>query len=148
MKYTQQGFTLVEMLITVALTGLVFTIAGSAIYQLSNTSGYGNDRLSVMHDLQNTAFWFDRDGRQALSAGGGQNLILTLTDNSQVRYMLEGTTLQRSAGSRSLNLARNVTALNFSIQDGLVTMNITTALGGRTTESVQGIYQVHMRPLY
>jgi prepilin-type N-terminal cleavage/methylation domain-containing protein len=147
-KNNSQGYTLVELLITLALMGLVFIIAGSAIYQLNTVTQYGNERLTEMHELQNAYLWFSRDGQEALAAGGNGNLTFTLADRSLVSYNLSNGTLQRVAGSQTRSLVRHVTAWSVSVQDNLVTMNLTTAPGGaegNSEESVQRSYQVHLR---
>jgi prepilin-type N-terminal cleavage/methylation domain-containing protein len=146
-KNPSGGYTLVELLVTLAIMGLVFVIAGTAIYQLSTATGYGNNRLTVVHEIQNTAHWFNRDGKEAVTAIGGNTLNLTLSDHSQVAYNLSGTALQRISGTNQLTLAQNVTGLSFTVQDRLVTMNITAAITGRLGESVQGAYKVYLRSL-
>jgi prepilin-type N-terminal cleavage/methylation domain-containing protein len=143
----QRGFTLVELLVSMAISGLVFVIAGAAIYQLSTVAGYGNDRLSAVHEMQNSAFWFNRDVQSALTASGDQNLILTLPDKEAVTYSLVKNTLQRISGSSSMSLAQNVSNLKFMVQDNLVTMDLTTRIAGRSEESVQANYQVHLRSM-
>jgi prepilin-type N-terminal cleavage/methylation domain-containing protein len=137
------GYTLVELLVTLALTGLVFLIAGMAIYQLSTVAGFGNNRLTAWHELQNTNLWLIRDGQQALRATGSNNLTLTLPDSSVVTYRLSGDILQRTSGNSVRNLAHNVSSLNFSIEDNLVTMDITTSISGRILDSVQSSYKVY-----
>lgn len=143
MKKANGGYTLVELLVTLALTGLVFAIAGSSIYQLNTVTGYGNDRLTTRHELQNAYLWFSRDGKEALTAGGdSHNLTFTLSDNSVIDYRLSGDTLVRVSSASSVTLVRNVTDLRFSIEDRLVSMEISTAVSGRLEESVQSNYQV------
>ena len=144
MKKSENGYTLVELLVTIAISGLVFLIAGTAIYQLSTVSGYGNSRLTAVHEMQNAAHWFNRDGQEAVAATGGQSLILTMADNSRVTYGLTGKSLQRLAGTNALTLAQNITELSYTVQDGLVTMNIKAAISEKLGESVQGTYKVHL----
>jgi prepilin-type N-terminal cleavage/methylation domain-containing protein len=139
------GYTLVELLISMAITSLVFMIAGTAIHQLSTVSGYGNDRMTAVHEMQNTAFWFNRDGQEALAASGDKNLILNMAGEGEVTYCLDGNTLQRISRTSSLTLAQNIGNLEFTVQDNLVTMNLTTMISGRSEESVQGTYKVHLR---
>jgi prepilin-type N-terminal cleavage/methylation domain-containing protein len=147
MKNLENGYTLVELLITIAITGIVFMVAGTAIYQLSTVTGYGNDRLTAVHEMQNTAHWFTHDGQKALIAAGGNSLVLDLPEDAKVIYNLSGTTLQRVSGINILTLAQGVTELRFNVQDRLVTMNITSAISGRLGESVQGTYKVHLRSI-
>ena len=68
MKSNEQGFTVVELIIAVAITGLIVSFLGTAIYQMFTVTQYGNDRLTAMHELQNAAYWFSLDGQQATNA--------------------------------------------------------------------------------
>jgi prepilin-type N-terminal cleavage/methylation domain-containing protein len=139
------GYTLVELLVSLALMGVVFVIAGMAFYQLTTVSGFGNNRLTAWHELQNTNLWLNRDGQQALSSTlVGNVLTLNLSDNSVVTYRLNGTTLQRITGTHVMNLAHDVSAFALSIEDNLVTLNITASISGRTVENVQSSYQVFL----
>jgi len=84
---SNRGYTLVELLITLALTGLVFIIAGSAIYQLNTAAVFGNDRLTALHEIQNAGFRFSQDVKEARSAAGdSSNLSLTMADDSLIVY--------------------------------------------------------------
>ena len=100
-----------------------------------------------MHELQNTAHWVGIDGQMSKSASGGNQLILTLADDSTISYVLEGTELHRTAGSSNRTLATNITSANFSVQNRMITMNITSAPVGRWSVSESGTYQICLRPV-
>jgi prepilin-type N-terminal cleavage/methylation domain-containing protein len=143
----QLGFTLVEMLVAMSITGLIGSGLGTAIYQILNVTDYGSDRLTAAHELQNTAHWFMLDGQRASTASGGSGLMLTLSaDDSPVNYTLEGTTLYRIAGSSNITLAQNITSAAFSIKGRTVTMTITSSPQGRWGVSDNGTYRVYLRP--
>lgn len=142
----QKGMTLIEIVIATALAGIIVTFLGSAIYQILNVTGYGNDRLSAAHDLENAAYWLNFDGQQALSASGGSGLTLTLSDNSTVTYSLTGTELRRNGGGDYMVLAYNVAAVNFSVNNRLLTMSLISAPSGRFDVSENGTYRVYLRP--
>ncbi len=141
----QEGITLVELLIAIAITGIIVSFLGTAIYQIITVSGYGNDRLTAMHELQNASHWFCLDGQGARTATGGNELALTLSDNSSINYALEGTELRRTAGGTRMTLARNITSANFSIEDRIITMSLTVSPEGRDSVSENGIYRVYLR---
>lgn len=147
-KMRESGFTLVEMIITVAITGLIVGLLGTAIYQIFTVSEYGNDRLAALHELQNAASWFNLDGQQTKAATGGSTLALTLSDNSTVTYTISGTQLLRTAGSNQMTLARNITSASFSISvsSRLMTMQLTSSPQGRDNVTENGTYQVWLRP--
>jgi type II secretory pathway pseudopilin PulG len=142
----QAGISLVELLIATAVTGIIVSFLGTAIYQIITVTGYGNDRLTAMHDLQNAAHWFSLDGQRASAASADSELLLTISANSSITYSLSGTELRRTAGGTQMILARNITSANFSIENRLITMNLTSSPGGRDSVSESGTYKVYLRP--
>lgn len=142
----ERGFTLVELLISVAITGVIISVLGAAIYHIVTIPEYGNDRMTATHELQNAAHWFSRDGQMAVNATGGDELVLTLPDSSSISYTLIGTELHRTVATSNRTLAQNITSANFSLQDRIITMNITSSPGGRWSVSENGTYQVYLRP--
>jgi prepilin-type N-terminal cleavage/methylation domain-containing protein len=91
MKKLEKGFTLVELLITIAISGIIFGVVAAFIFQLSTVSGAGNNRLTAIHDLQNASYWFNRDGQMADSANTGANsLTFNNPSGSNVVYAWSG----------------------------------------------------------
>ena len=142
----QSGMTMVELIIAVAITGVIVAFLGTAIYQILNVSEYGNNRLTALHEMQNAAYWLNLDGQGAVSATGTSQLVLTLSDNSTVTYSLSGTKLLRSSGSQQMTLARNISAVSFTVNGRLITMNLTSAPAARMDVSQNGTYMVYLRP--
>jgi prepilin-type N-terminal cleavage/methylation domain-containing protein len=142
----QQGFTLVELLIATAIMGVIFSGLGEALHQVVTIPEYGNDRLTALHELQNVAHWVNLDGQMAQSATGGDELVLTMPNNSSIIYILDGTNLVRGAGDVIWTIAKNITSINFSIQDRYITMNITSSPAGRWGVSENETYKVYLRP--
>ena len=142
----QQGFTLVELLIVTAIMGVIFSGLGEALHQVVTIPEYGNDRVTALHELQNVAHWVNLDGQMAQSATGGNELVLTLPDNSSIGYTLAGTDLVRSTSTANRTLANNITTINFSIQDRYITMDITSSPAGRWGVSENETYKVYLRP--
>jgi prepilin-type N-terminal cleavage/methylation domain-containing protein len=143
----QEGMTMVELITAIAVTGIIVVFLGTAIYQILTVSGYGNDKLTALHELQNAAYWFNTDGQEAKTATGGSQLVLTLTDNSTVTYSLVGTELRRTAGGPQITLARNISSANFSFNNRVATMNLTSTPVGRDNVSENGTYMVYLRPV-
>lgn len=142
----QQGFTLVELLIVTAIMGVIFSGLGEAFHQVVTIPEYGNDRVTALHELQNVAHWVNLDGQMAQSATGGNELVLTLPDNSSISYTLAGTDLVRSTSTANRTLANNITTINFSIQDRYITMDIASSPAGRWGVSENETYKVYLRP--
>ena len=142
----EQGFTLVELLIVIAITGLVFSVLGTAIYQIVTVPDEGSDRLTALHELQNVAHWVNLDGQMAQSATGGSELALTLPDASSVNYTLAGTDLLRITSTSNNTMAQNITSANFSIQNRIITMDLTSAPDGKWGVSENEIYKICLRP--
>ena len=145
MKATK-GFTLVELLMTIAISGLIFGVVAALIFQLSTVSGAGNNRLTAIHDLQNASYWFNNDGQMAVSAGTSlNNLTFTKPDGSSVIYSWSGSNLTRTENTAVITLAQNISNATFTIQSRLVSMNLTSTVTRRTTASENFNYQVYMR---
>jgi Tfp pilus assembly protein PilE len=168
----QKGMTMVELVVAIATTGIIVAFLGTAIYQILTVSGYGNDRLTATHELQNAAHWFNIDGQEAKAATGGTGLTLTMTDNSTISFRLVGTELRRTRSTLAIEptivpvktieaisaepgptkigqamvLARNITSASFSINDRLITMSLTAMPSGQYGVSENGTYRVHLRP--
>ena len=142
----ERGFSLVELLITVAITGLIISGLGTAIYQIITVTEYGNDKLTATHELQNVAHWVSIDGQRASAASGGSELVLTLPDDSLITYAVVGTELRRTAGGSNMTLAQNITGANFSVDNHTITMTVTSSPEGRWDVSEQGTYKVYLRP--
>ena len=142
----QKGFALTELLITVAIAGVIFSFLGTAVYQIINVTEYGNDKMIARHELQNAAHWVSLDGQMARTASGGNELVLTLPDGSSITYAVVGTELRRTAGESQITLARNISSISFSIENRIITMTITASPEGRLNVSEQATYKVCLRP--
>jgi len=142
----QRGFTLPELLITVAITGLIASSLGVAIYQIITVTDSGNDRMTAMHELQNAGHWVTLDGQMARTASGGNELALTLPDDSSITYAVVDTELHRTADESQMILAQNISSISFSVENRVITMTITSSPEGRANISEQGTYKVCLRP--
>jgi prepilin-type N-terminal cleavage/methylation domain-containing protein len=143
----QAGMTLVELITAIAITGVIVVFLGMAVYYIITVSERGNDEFTALHEVQNAAYWFMKDGQEAKAAVGGSQLVLTLADDSTVTYSLTGTNLERNAGSLQTILARNITAATFTVNGRLTTMNLTSTPIGRSGVSESETYMVYLRPV-
>lgn len=146
MMREERGFTLVELVIATAITGIIIGVLGTAVHQILTVTDYGNDKLTAMHELQNAAHWFSFDGQRASTANLNSELLLTISDNLSITYSLVGTELRRTAGGSPMTLAQNITSANFSVENRLITMTLTSSPEGRDNVSENGTYMVYLRP--
>ncbi len=143
----ERGFTLVELLIALAISAAIFTVVGGMIYQLNMVSDYGNDKLTAWHEMQNFSNRFYLDGYEAVSASAGSVLNFQLCSGQTVTYALSGTNLTRTGDGSSRILARNISGLNFTIIGRRVTLNVASSTPGRMAENETASYMVSMRSI-
>lgn len=102
----ERGVTLTELLVTLAIAGLITGTLVTAIYQIYQVTGWGSNELRVQHDLENAATWLLRDVQMAdptLTDANGSTLNLMWNDmyrdrnaTYQVSYQVSGTNLVRT----------------------------------------------------
>jgi prepilin-type N-terminal cleavage/methylation domain-containing protein len=126
----QGGFTLVELLVAVAVTGLLAVVLGPAVSQLFSVSRYGNDVLTATHELQNAAYWFLYDGRRAVSANVSDGLVLSVGADATVSYRLVDDELRRTSAAGTSILAKDLASVTFTHEGRLVTMAIVAEPAG------------------
>jgi len=141
----ERGFTLVELVIAAAITGVIVSVVGGAIYQIIKVTDYGQEKMIALNELQNVAHWFGRDGQSASQATGGSELVLTIPDSSPITYSLVGTELRRTSGGSSLTLARNISSASFAVNERLITLTLTSSPQGKSNINEQATYQVLLR---
>ncbi len=101
-RENQRGFTLIEVIAVVAVTGLISVGATMATVQVLNQSTRNNDYTTASRQAMNAIYWISRDAQMAQNPEGasGFPLILSWTwwDNSnrEVIYSIEGDELRRS----------------------------------------------------
>jgi len=142
----QRGYTLVEALIALAITGFIVTVLGMVVQQIVTVPERGNDQLSAIHPMQNAAHWLTLDGQMASSAVGGGNLTMTLPNTIVVRYVRSGTDLYRYYGSSNQTIASNVASANFTVLNRVIYMTIVTVPDSRWDISENYTYRAYMRP--
>lgn len=136
----EAGATLVETLIALAISAAVVTMLGSAVYQFYAISYWGNDRLAVLHDLQNAGLWIGRDANEAASFTSGAGTVygtLSWPDLSvQYRYSYDSgnTALLREhlvggVPQSTVTVARHIafqSDVSFAVSGSRLTVTITS----------------------
>jgi prepilin-type N-terminal cleavage/methylation domain-containing protein len=141
----QRGYTLVELMIALAITGVITTVLGLVVQQIFTVPEQNNGKIAATHAVQNAGHWVGLDGQTATGATGGSSLTLALADNSTVSYILYGDELHRVCGSSNRTIARNISSASFSVTGNMITMDIESTPSSRWNVSENGTYQVCMR---
>ncbi len=157
-KRGELGFTLVELLVTLAVASVVFGLLSTVLFQFFSVTSHGHDRLAVLHDHDTAFEWINRDAQMAVpelatvvpsgvtlqwadAAGGGATY--------QSSYTQSGTELVRAltvdGTPSSQTVARNLAALGFSASKSgnLLTVSIASVKGAVTQTRTETVY---MRP--
>ena len=143
----QAGFTLLELLIGLAIAGLIAGFLGTFVYETMRVTNSGNDHLLVTDDLRSAAAWLSQDGQMAdfaTSMAATSSLVLSWTDaysganiGYRATYSVAGTELQRSYGVRggtqvTTTVARHIASaqdVRFALGNGMLTATITSTAG-------------------
>ena len=147
------GMTLVEILVVLAITGLITGILVTVIYQIYQITGWGNNELVVQHDLQNAATWLNRDVISASEAEViSSRMVLTIptsiidTINITYTYSEAEGTLSRDSGASSLIIARHVDSVDFSATDTVTSAIIITITSRASDVTQSATLYLDLRP--
>jgi len=171
LKKDQKGFTLVELLIVIAITGLITGGITLTIFQVFDINTRSTNRMAAISQLQNAGLWVSQDAQMAQNVDPEDDPdtleleLLTLTwtdweggDSHVVNYTLEAMPsgefkiLQRE---HYRNLALNSTTIvaeyinpdpqktKCEFVGGELIFTVTATVGG---ESETRVYEVTPRP--
>jgi prepilin-type N-terminal cleavage/methylation domain-containing protein len=143
---SERGYSMVEFLVAVTIVAILAVVLGVAIPQMTSIPEKGQNQVDALHALQNVIHWVGMDAGSAKSAVVGDSLTLTMPDDSVISYEKTGNILYRHSGSESTAVARNITEMNFTIDNRMITMSITAVPEGRFDIGESRTYQVVMRP--
>ena len=160
----QKGFTLVELVTVLAITGIIGLGATTATVQLLTQTSKNNNYTTASRHTMNAGYWLSRDAQMAqdIDPGGVSGFPLTLSwtdwDNTayQAAYAIVGDKLTRTytvdGGNPSETLVAqyvNSTADNTScdLTGGVLTLRVTSTVGEGTQElSVTKVREITSRP--
>lgn len=67
MKHSEQGYTLIELIVSITIIVLVTGAASIAIFQVLKGTGVNNTHMNAVRQVQNAGYWICRDARMAQS---------------------------------------------------------------------------------
>ena len=158
----QKGFTLVELLVFVAVGGLVMVGVLGIIFQVLWNSSRGNERVEALNDVSYATEWIKRDIKMAqyvdlINGNPTPQSSVELwwidytsfaTENQSTHsstYTLSDTELLRTYDDTTMIIGRHITYLGFTRNDTVITCNI-TATGSRFKERLRNlVFDVNMR---
>ena len=140
----ERGLSLPELLLVLAIMGLITAFLATAIYQIVDITNRGNSELAVQHDLRNAAVWLNRDVLSASKAvitqeGDDYQMVLevpylrtTLEVTTTIRpitytYSEETGNLTRDSDGSSQIIARHIASNPFPLDTDIEASNVITA---------------------
>jgi len=160
----QKGFSLLELIIVIALTGLVTAAITMTVFQVFNMNTRSANRMAAVSQVQHAGKLVSEDILEANTVDAGDDLdtteleLLTLTRNDtatnsthEVIYTLDEGVLWRSEsvegeeGEIVTRVAEYINSDQTSCvwSSGVLTFTVTATVG---EESEQRIYRVQPRP--
>ncbi|MBA7659918.1 hypothetical protein ES703_67912 [subsurface metagenome] len=168
MKQGEGGFTLIEMVMVIAIAALIAGAAAMVTFQIVKGTERSNDHMTAINQVQNAGYWISRDAQMAenVTADGlipPNFLILSWVeeesdDQYQVIYTLEampGSELKKLQRHLSINGESDTTLVARYIDpdpgrtkcelllDGRLVLTVTANV---STHSQTRVYEVVPRP--
>ncbi|MCH8206899.1 MAG: prepilin-type N-terminal cleavage/methylation domain-containing protein [Chloroflexi bacterium] len=160
---SQRGFTLIEILVAMAVAGVVATAVVPAIFQMVVGTGRSNGAAVALADLDRGAHWINRDVVLAQttdledSAPPVSAMTLSWDDltawatlegtlSHSITYTLTGPNLQRDYDGQVTTVAKHLTKAEFSINGRTLTVTLTSSPGSFTPRTSETrTYDIYLR---
>jgi type II secretory pathway component PulJ len=139
----ERGASLVELLVAIAISVLVFSVLSTALVQFVLTTRWGNNQLQVTNDIQVASLWLGRDALEAASftpgTGAEYGTLAWADDSQQFRYLYDSTEnalirehYDTGVLQSRITVARrilNQADVTFNISGELLSVTITSSAG-------------------
>jgi len=160
LKKNQRGFTMIELLVIIALTGIIGAAATMSIHQIFTGTALSNDQNTAINQVRNAGHWISRDVQMAkpntivVYEPTEQNFLgLTIWEDPNgdtthtVTYTLQDGKLWRNYDAEQTLIAQYIKPKGADTDchwDGeVLTVNITAQVGDKTETRT---FQVKPRP--
>ena len=165
-KANQKGFTLVELLVALAITAVIGSAITLAISQVFSVSIASKNRMVAVKQVENALHYINRDAQMAsIIEPTGDDFPLVLTWNEwnvvendltgplhQVTYLINADNelerLETTDGSSTTSIvAINISDIsNCTFADNVTTVNLTAAIGGYKPVQETRSLEIKSRP--
>ena len=146
---------MIELVIALALTGIIGTAATMSIHQIITGAALANNHNTAINQVRNAGYWISRDAQMAqiVNATPGDSKILELTwvewegTVHTVDYVLQGDKLRRDYDGQQTLIAQYIDPAKSSCHwdevEKVLSVNITAEVSGKTEART---FQIKPRP--
>jgi len=160
----KKGFTLIEVLVVLAIVGVLVPVIGGSIVQVIRGTELNNTMVIALADIEHAASFINQDLNMAQTTNlvygqtadlvAGDNVTLNWTDYydgqatwHEVQYYVSDTKLKRDYDGQVTNIALYISKAEFSIDGSgeLVTFTLTSSPESVSERSETRTYRVYPR---
>lgn len=160
----QLGFTLVELMIAIAVSGVVTGAITTTIYQVITGNFRTSNHMTAVRQVQDAGYWVSHDVQMIQQEpvivknvdDQLESIALTWTDwdgtVNDVTYTLEGTELWRDCNGQRIRVAQFIdpapekTQCEFTSGKLIFTVTATVGAGSAQAQSETRVYEIVPRP--
>ena len=160
LKGNQKGFTLIEVVASMAVGGMLLSILVSSTSQTINVTSDSEPQITALEDIKNAARWIIGDVHMAYGTNlvdeyptVYNQLILDWTSwfdidpvDHHCEYTLSGTEVVRNYDGNITTFGRYISDIEFSREGNIITVTITSSPEGKVETAEQKTYRMYLQP--